>query len=797
MQQQDQETIVPVHASGKGQDARFDQKRTLGGHRLVFAIVASALIPATLAAGEQMPVKGPGAPAPVRIPQATTGDFTVSASPASIRLTAGGTAREFEVGAIAKNGFKGAVTFKLGELPEGVTASPASVKVAAGAKGTITLKASEAAVPGEFSVSVTAASGVLSHESALAVQVTSTPTTASLNTLWFDFGNDVVGNKITHPAVVVTNSGKTPLTLAPVLAANASASFSIVSGANACKASLGAGKSCDVYVSYKPTAASYPKEQTATLALHLGNVDAGVPQKVALTGVAAKFLNGTVTGTNNPQVALYSITLPYPGRVQVNFGETTSYGRKTWWQSTEENHGVISMYVAGMLPNTHYHLQGTVEFNNGIILKDTDLVFKTGAVPQGLALSLTATTFPGMKPSPGIEMTNPLRGLVAMDLQGRTLWTYVNPAPTLDYLQGVKMLPNGDILVNIGALSNVPLNGPLPDGTINEVREIDLAGNTVKEINIDDLNAALSTATCAECQDTPSTPLVLQAFHHEVTPLPNGHWLILSNEIRTLGATTTPPLSGGTKTIIGDVVIDLDENLQPVWVWNEFNHLDPNRHPMGWPDWTHTNAIVYSPDDGDLLISMRHQNWIVKVNYKDGNGDGKILWKLGQGGDFKLKGGADPQDWQYAQHDPGFFSPNTSGVFSLGVMDNGDDRMYPSSNACAAETTLTGSCLYSTIPVFQIDEKEKTATLTFHQKLSPSLYSNFGGDTDQVANGDVEYDLCGLPSATVNGQLSNTRSMVREVTLDASPKTVWSLQTVNANLYRAFRIKSLYPGIQW
>ena len=58
--------------------------------------------------------------------------------------------------------------------------------------------------------------------------------------------------------------------------------------------------------------------------------------------------------------------------------------------------------------------------------------------------------------------------------------------------------------------------------------------------------------------------------------------------------------------------------MQPVWVWNEFNHLDPNRHPMGQHDWTHTNAIVYSKDDGNLIVSIRNQNWIVKVKYADG-----------------------------------------------------------------------------------------------------------------------------------------------------------------------------------
>ena len=41
---------------------------------------------------------------------------------------------------------------------------------------------------------------------------------------------------------------------------------------------------------------------------------------------------------------------------------------------------------------------------------------------------------------------------------------------------------------------------------------------------------------------------------------------------------------------------------------------------MGLPDWTHTNAVVYSKDDGNIIVSSRHQNWILKVDYADGMG---------------------------------------------------------------------------------------------------------------------------------------------------------------------------------
>ncbi len=117
--------------------------------------------------------------------------------------------------------------------------------------------------------------------------------------------------------------------------------------------------------------------------------------------------------------------------------------------------------------------------------------------------------------------------------------------------------------------------------------------------------------------------------------------------------TTTPALTNAPATnVLGDVVVDLDENLQPVWVWNAFNHLDPNHHPYMFPDWTHSNTVLYTPGDGNILISMRHENWIIKVDYEDGKGSGGVIWRLGEGGNFTLKNGVDPTDWQYAQHYP-------------------------------------------------------------------------------------------------------------------------------------------------
>jgi arylsulfate sulfotransferase len=648
--------------------------------------------------------------------------------------------------------------------------APLSIERIAGA-------ASKAACLGIFSLMLTSCGhSFTAVENAASSSVPS----AALSATSFDFGANLVNNTLTQSVAVVTNTGTTALTMNPVISGDAS--FSIVA-AESCGTSLAPSGSCQLVVSYTPvTASSSPKVQTARLLLNFAGVVSGTPGAVQLSGSAAVMPVGQVTPTGNPQVALYTMTLPFPASVAVQFGTTTNYGLTTWSQPTTLPNNQVSMFVAGMLANTTYHMAALVKFSNGITVTDSDHTFTTGAPPWFVTYSLTASTSPGMTPQSGLEMLDTLGTLAVTDLSGNVLWAFANPGgnSVQSNIQGVKLLPNGDILMAIGLNSSVPLTGALSPEAYNEILEVDLAGDTVRNFTIRELNDELATATCAECNVT------LQTFHHEITVLPNGHWLVLANTLESLSSATQPPLTNEpAQAVLGDVIVDLDENLRPVWAWNEFNHLDPNHHPMGFPDWTHTNAILYSSDDGNLLVSMRHQNWVVKVDYENGSGTGKVLWRLGQGGDFTLQGGTDPTDWNYAQHLPAFFSATTAGVFNLGMMDNGDDRIFPANVTCG--TSGNPPCLYSTVPIFQIDETARTANLIFHQVVPAAQYNAWGGNAEPLDNGDVEYDLCGVGGG----------SYVYEVTQTANPQTVWSLSVTGSNLYRAFRIPSLYPGVQW
>ncbi|HVB32747.1 MAG TPA: aryl-sulfate sulfotransferase [Patescibacteria group bacterium] len=481
---------------------------------------------------------------------------------------------------------------------------------------------------------------------------------------------------------------------------------------------------------------------------------------------------GVVTPTNNPQVALYTITPPANASVSVQFGKDTTYGLTTWTRPAPSGGGPVGIYVAGMLANTPYHMRAVVQFSGGGTVDDSDHTFTTGVLPAAELPTLTAATAAGMTPQHGVEMLDFFDinqtskvAVAVTDLAGNVLWGYAPNLPAGYGVNPVKMLPNGDFLMNF--------SGSTPDGDNSIIEEVDLGGNVVWQLTSAELNQALAAATCAGCNIT------VVGTHHDIAVLPNGHLIVIASEQKVESGLTgySSPV-----TVTGDVLIDLDQNRNPVWLWSSFDHLDLNRHPMNFPDWTHTNAVVYSPDDGDLIVSMRHQSWVLKIDYADGQGTGNILWKLGYQGDFTLENGTDPVDWFFAQHDVNLAGANSSGTFPLMMFDNGNNRVLDSSGTICGSST---PC-WSRVPILQVDEAAKTATIEWVNDLAPT-YSFWGGTGRMLANGDVEFDECALGS----------NSAIYEVTKTAPPQTVWQMQITGQNAYRAFRMPSFYPNVQW
>ena len=508
------------------------------------------------------------------------------------------------------------------------------------------------------------------------------------------------------------------------------------------------------------TAPSAPQSTTATVT---------ATSKTDTTKTASATVNvvapGTVTPTANLQVALYSVSPAAAGNVSVQFGLDTTYGLTTWTQPAPQGGGAVSLFVAGMKANTQYHMRGVVQFGDGSQFTDADQTFASGQqLSPNLTPNVVVTKTAGMTPQSGVELLDligPFVPVAVADLNGHVLWSY-NPGIASVAPQPIKLLPNGHFMVNFAEVN----------GADSVLQEVDLSGTVIWQMTSTDLNNALA-ASCASTGI--GCNLTVLGTHHDFVQLPSGHLIVIASHQEIISGIT----------VTGDMIIDLDQNHKPVWLWDEFDHLDTNRRPYMYPDWTHTNAVIYSADDGNLIISIRHQNWLVKIDYANGKGAGDILWKLGYQGDFTLQNAdgtpdTNAADWFFAQHGPSFVSSNTTGNFSLTLFDNGDDRGVTVTTGGTCGVSGQPDC-FSTAPIFNLDESALTATFTIHPNTPD--YSFFGGNAETLKNGNLEY-------------CETSVGKIYEVTQDASPQTVWQM-ALSEDVYRGQRIPSLYPGVQW
>jgi hypothetical protein len=352
---------------------------------------------------------------------------------------------------------------------------------------------------------------------------------------------------------------------------------------------------------------------------------------------------------------------------------------------------------------------------------------------------------------------------IATDLDGKVVWKYnfdthsneFHPIP-------IQPLPNGNLIIESATGAGI---APCSDcGEFNTVQEIDPSGKTIWQLTNNQLQQELTDA---------GFQITLGQMSHDAIGLPNGHILVLATDLKDV--------PGQSDKVQGAAIIDLDESHKPVWVWDAFDHLDVNRHPGGLPDWIHPNAITYSPDDGNLLFSTRAQSWVIKIDYRNGAGTGAVIWKLGYEGDFTLTNGG-PADWFYGQHAPIFLTANSTGVFRLGLFDNGNNRVMDASGDKCGDTGQP-AC-YSTVPILEIDEANRTAKIVWRDKLE--FFSNAVGNMQVLDNGDVWFDA---------GRVNDNLSIIREVTMEDTPQTVLEIQ-VNHIVYRAIHVPGSTLGLK-
>jgi hypothetical protein len=177
-------------------------------------------------------------------------------------------------------------------------------------------------------------------------------------------------------------------------------------------------------------------------------------------------------------------------------------------------------------------------------------------------------------------------------------------------------------------------------------------------------------------------------------------------------------------------------------------------------DWTHGNSVALTPD-GNLIFSVRHQDWIIKINYQNGAGSGDVIWRLGNAGDFTIKSD-DPAPWFSHQHDPQLLADGSS----LILFDNGNVRHVADGVANSRGQVLS------------LDEVNRSATLSLNADLGSYCFAL--GAAEKLRNGNYHFHC---------GWTDDATSLLLEV--DPSGQIVYALHALAAE-YRSFRMRDLY-----
>ncbi len=460
-----------------------------------------------------------------------------------------------------------------------------------------------------------------------------------------------------------------------------------------------------------------------------------------------------ISPTANPLVFIYSTPPCQAGQqMRVEFRPMRGEYQTTPYKPCVD--GVsMNFYLAGLRQQTLYSARQILD--NGLLpVVGQDIPFSTGAAPDGLYTSTVLLPEQASANQP-VLLGSPFGAPVAHDLNGNVIW--VGPSD-ISYI--TRPEPGGRFW---GLVENLNM-----DPSQEAVREFDVAGMTLKETNAGRVNEQLKILGRRQ----------ITAFHHEARSLPGGQILVLADVEQLL----TNVQGSGAVDVIGDMVIVLDQDLNVVWTWDTFDHLDVTRKAVlgetcsgsgacaPWllapdaNDWTHGNAVQLTPD-GNLLYSSRHQDWLIKIAYQNGTGDGHIIWKLGIDGDFQITS-SDPFPWFSHQHDANFTSADPS---KLLVFDDGNTRV----------ATLGGG--NSRGQVFQVDEQAMSVTPVVNADLG--VYSIAVGSAQQLTSGDYHFDAGLVPQGSTNSAYS--------IEVDGTGKIVYSAQA-NTVLYRTFRLSSIY-----
>ena len=571
--------------------------------------------------------------------------------------------------------------------------------------------------------------------------------------------------------------------------------------------------------------------------------------------------------SGHPLVAVYTTDQHRCQMLQVRFRESGASDPATWQltNSLPCKGDLKTFFLAGMKAVTTYDVELVVDGNP----LHKAVTFTTQAIPPNVHINETSTN----------SLRDPLNLVRATDALADTTmsfhWDVFNrPVWNGDPLIGTpifKTIAEQPVwywhLQTAAPELNIPIvprkteleflgfarDENSPPGSLNAsltvYRELDLASMPLWETNLRALDQRANVRQFG--------------FHHDalrmVSPRGNARRLLITYTARCKHPNVSPnvPDDPGddpdvssdwvpvcpctrqgcdptrTQTWLGDGLLLVRDDGSIAWQWSIFDRLPTNRpSPTDYPvctvangecpllgarEYTHSNAISLSEDRSVLLLSSRYQDWVIAIDFKDGNGTGRVLWRLGRGGSFPCTTDNgdpcptfDPPEealGQPPQSDPWFSHQHTAhflGADRILLFDNGNVRC--AATGATADWVCNSNGIRSRVQLYRLQFDRNGAPLRAVRERNAVLvrYSSAFGTAQLFSNNNLVGALGNIP--TDSTATAPRVSYVEEIAVD--PHTLLPVQTytyiareppgdpvsVGGRTLRAQRAPSLYSN---